>query len=261
MNRRIVSLMSLLSVPVALLIGALPLWAQSSTNGISEPKPGDILSGIVLIEGTAGNPDFLRFELAFFQESRPEADWIVFAQGDQPVTDGTLSVWDTTIGGEDNPVFPDGQYQLRLRVVRTDYNYGEYYVPDLEISNLSPTPTITPTVQLEAITPTLLPGTALAATLQSGAEILPSLTPFPTPSPLATPESGLIDLDNGTEEGENKGLLDQLSGIDTGQFGTAFGLGVRIVAYAFLCLGAYIVLRKVLRWLWRVLLRNWHERR
>ena len=45
---------------------------------------------------------------------------------------GPLAIWDTTVGREINaPVWPDGRYRLRLRVVRTDYNYDEYFVTDL----------------------------------------------------------------------------------------------------------------------------------
>jgi hypothetical protein len=243
------------------LIGVYPLWAQSSENGISEPEPGSVLSGIVIINGTARDPNFLRFEIAFFQETSPAAEWIVFAQGDQPVMEGTLALWDTTIGGEENPVFPDGRYQLRLRVVRTDYNYGEYYVSGLEISNYSATPTITPTLPSEASTPTLPPGTALAATLQAGAEALPSLTPFPTPSPLATPVNNSFGTEITTEEEEPGGLFGQLSKIDVSRFGSAFGLGARIVVYAFISLGAYLVLRRLIRWLRRQFLTPHHGRK
>jgi hypothetical protein len=87
--------------------------------------------------------------------------------------------------------------------------------------------------------------------------VLPSLTPFPTPSPQATPvneplgpgsDGGSAD----TEEG--RGVLDQIAGIDTGQFEAAFWQGVRFVALAFGLLVAYLLLRGVFRRLWRLLL-------
>ena len=97
-------------------------------NGITAPASEDIIAGVVLINGTADHPDFLRYELALYKEFDPYAGWIVFADGAQPVISGTLAVWDTTIGRANNaPAFADGLYRLRLRVVRRDYNYDEYF--------------------------------------------------------------------------------------------------------------------------------------
>ena len=71
---------------------------------------------------------------------------MVFAEGDRPVVNGSLAIWDTTVGYPSNPVFPDGVYHLRLRVVRQDYNYDEYFVNNLVVSNaMTPTPTETAT--------------------------------------------------------------------------------------------------------------------
>jgi hypothetical protein len=237
----------------------LPAQAQGQ-NGFVQPIPGDVLSGIVIVQGTATDPSFLRYELAFLNESGPGGDWIVFAQGDQPVIDGTLAVWDTTVGSGSNRVFPDGRYQLRLRVVRQDFNYDEYFVTNLTIANdtvtPSPTATLTTTDPVETVPPPAAE-TPLPVQTQPVPGVLPSLTPFPTPSPQATPvneplgpgsDGGSAD----TEEG--RGVLDQIAGIDTGQFEAAFWQGVRFVALAFGLLVAYLLLRGVFRRLWRLLL-------
>lgn len=230
------------------------ILAQSQ-NGITQPVTGDELSGVVVIEGTATHPGFLRYELAFFQEARPDNEWIVFAQGDQQVIGETLAVWDTTVGSGTNPVFPDGRYQLRLRVVRSDYNYDEYYVRDLVIANETVTPSPTPgiTTTLTAGAPTPLPATILAATVQASSGVLPSLTPFPTPSPQATPEDAVLGPaeQDVTSPPRRQGLLVQLSSIDTGQFLRAFLLGARVVAFAFAALATYMLLRAAFRWLRR----------
>lgn len=239
---------------VVILVLAQAVWAQSQ-NGIFHPVPGDIISGIVLIEGTAVHPDFLRYEIAFRQDFNPAADWIVFSQGDRPVVEGTLAIWDTTVGREAAPVFPDGRYRLRLRVVRNDYNYDEYFVTDLLIanSNLTPTATttVTPTLRSAVVTP--LSSTAVAATMQAETGVLPTLTPFPTPSRLATPVDsplGPAIPGNGASD-DGGGLLDQLVGIDVSRFGRAFWFGVTIVAYAFVGLAIYLILRALLRWIRR----------
>src|SRR5690606_38746586 len=79
---------------VTLLFGWVALAAAQAPNGISSPPEGETVSGIVLVEGTATDPAFLRYELAFNRG----ADWIVFAEGTRPVQQGTLAVWDTTVG-------------------------------------------------------------------------------------------------------------------------------------------------------------------
>jgi hypothetical protein len=251
-------LVEIFALPMLLLVAIwiLPknVWAQSQ-NGIVNPAPGDIISGIVLIEGTANHPDFLRYEIAFRQDFNPNADWIAFAQGDRPVIDGTLAIWDTTVGGEAAPVFPDGRYRLRLRVVRNDYNYDEFFVTDLIIANSNVTPTTTPTITptLSSAVETPQSSTAIAATLQAETGILPTLTPFPTPSRLATPVDSALgpSVPGGGTSDNSGGLLEQLTGIDVSLFGRAFWFGVTIVAYAFVGLAIYLLLRALLRWIRR----------
>jgi hypothetical protein len=234
------------------LIFTRPQPALAQSNGVTSPVPGDTLSGVVLIEGTATHPQFLRYEMAFLRQNAPEAGWIVFAEGSQAVVEGTLAVWDTTVGRNANaPVFPDGTYQLRLRVVRQDYNYDEYFVNGLTISNSGPTPTPTPDenepTRDAAATPNPL------STVETPIPaILPSLTPFPTPTRPATPESG-IDVLNPTEGESEGGVLGQIATIDTSSFGSAFWTGVRLAAYAFGALGLYIFLRFLFRLGWREL--------
>ncbi len=234
-----------------------PAMAQTQ-NGFSQPVSGDVLSGVVIVQGTATDNSFLRYELAFLHQSGPNSDWIVFAQGDQPVVNGTLAVWDTSVGSASNRVFPDGRYQLRLRVVRQDFNYDEYFVIDLTIANDSGTPTATPTltttVTVAAATPDAVE-TTLPELTQSPPDVLPSLTPFPTPSPQATPVNeplGPGSGNNGGEIEERQGVFEQISGIDTSQFGQAFWQGVRIVAFVFAALFAYLLLRGLFRRLWRL---------
>jgi hypothetical protein len=248
----------LLTFITGLVFKTYPVEAQAQ-NGIVQPASGDVLSGIVIVQGTATDGNFLRYELAFLQESGPSSDWIVFAQGDQPVIGGTLAVWDTTVGQGTNPVFPDGRYQLRLRVVRQDFNYDEYYVTNLTIANTG-TPTPTPTSTAPVVEQTAAPSgveTALPVLTQAAPEILPSLTPFPTPSPQATPLNEPLGPGVGDDEEpaeERQGVFEQISGIDAGQFESAFWQGVRFVAIIFGFLAAYLLLRGVLRRLWRLLL-------
>lgn len=240
-------------------LAAAPAYAQPQ-NGISQPAEGDILAGIVIVEGTATHPQFMRYEVAFYQEFNPGAGWIVFSTGDQPVIDGALAVWDTTVGQNVNaPVFPDGNYRLRLRVVRADYNYDEYFVTGLTISNQTSTPTPTITVTVTAAPDEVDEDPAIAPTPLPGVAPLPTLTPFPTPSPRATPlpEIGGPIRTEPVPDGERQGVFAQLAAVDTAQFGGAFWLGVRITFLIFLGMAAYLLFRKALRYIWRMVLLKW----
>lgn len=235
-------------------------------NGISEPESGDVISGVVTIRGTATHEAFLRYEVAFSRG----ADWIVFAEGDQPVVDGALAIWDTTVGQPGNAVFPDGAYQLRLRVVRQDHNYDEYFVRDLMVSNATtPTPTGTATSEGQATAPAGTP--APDATGTSGLTIirptaLPTLTPFPTPSLPAPPADQVSAGPPAAGEGEQgsepsgDGLLQRMRNVGTDRFNQAFWAGVRLALYAFALVACYLVLRGLLRIVWRRVLVEWNRR-
>jgi hypothetical protein len=242
---------------IALFVVAIGLWlafvggiSAQTGNGIYEPADGDTVSGVVVVRGTAAHPQFLRYELAFLQPARPGSDWIVFAQGDQPVQDDTLAVWDTTVGQPVSPVFPDGLYRLRLRVVRTDYNYDEYYANNILISNVTATPTPSGTLTTTLpLPPTLPSATELEATRRAGSGTLPTLTPFPTPSPLPTVAGaalGAADAASGDAD-QPAGLLNRIRAIETSRFSRAFWLGVGLVLVVFACFAAYILVRAVWR--------------
>lgn len=256
----------LLFLPLPFIaVGQVQAQAQ---NGISEPESGDAISGVVTIRGTATHESFLRYEVAFSRG----ADWIVFAEGDQPVVDGALAIWDTTVGQPGNVVFPDGVYNLRLRVVRQDYNYDEYFVQNLMLSNATtPTPTATATTEGEATPPVSTP--AAEATGSSGLTIirptgLPTLTPFPTPSvppPPAEqissdpPAAGEVDADLNTDAGGD-GLLQRVLDVTTDRFGQAFWSGVRLTLYAFALVACYLLVRFLLRIVWRRVVMEWNRR-
>lgn len=226
-------------------------------NGISSPAAGDTLSGVVAVSGTAVHPDFLRYELAFLNEANQSAGWIVFAEGSQPVTENALAVWDTTVGQNVGAaVFPDGRYQLRLRVVRSDYNYDEYLVTGLAISNAGPTPIPTPDETALAVTATAMVGQPGEQQPEEGTAVfnpltpLPSLTPFPTITPQATPVTISEDVDTLPPESTG-GVFGQIETVDTSRFAQAFWNGVRLTVAIFLLLAAYLLLRKGGRWVWR----------
>ena len=248
---------ALLILSIILLSGRWQ-WVQGQGgSGFSTPEPGETLTGVVTVTGTAVHPEFLRYELAFSEESNPVRGWIVFAEGSAPVVNGTLAVWDTAVGQDIGaPVFPDGGYTLRLRVVKTDYNYDEYFLADLFLVNTGPTPTPTPDETALAVTAA---ANAAQPTLPAAGDSsfqqptpLPSLTPFPTPTAQATAARPTAVGGAVPEDGAGGGLLDELAAADTDRVAQGFWQGVRSTGLLFAAFFAYLLLRTLLRRLWQI---------
>jgi len=247
--------LALTFVFLCLLWTSTAVSAQTS-SGITQPTSGESISGVVEVHGTAVHPNYLRYELAFLQQDVPGAEWIVFAEGSEPVSDGVLAIWDTTVGRTAGaPVFPDGRYQLRLRVVKTDFNYDEYFVTDLVIQNDGPTPTPTPDETAVALTATAAaiptqPAGSSDSSFQQPTP-LPTLTLFPTLTPPPTVVSGTPVASQTDGNEEVGGLIGQLEAVDTDQVSTAFLFGMRLTAGLFLAAGLYLLLRWAGRRLWQ----------
>lgn len=135
-----------------------PVQAQS---GITSPASGESVSGAVPIMGTAVIDPFQKYELHYKMEPSGDDAYIYFDGGTTPVQNGQLGVWQA--GG-----LPAGVYSLRLRVVRNDGNYAEFFAQNLSVNQTPPTPSPTPTSSEP--TPTPIP-TA-------------TFTPAPQPTPV-----------------------------------------------------------------------------
>ena len=252
----------MLSFAAFTAVGQAPFAVAQAVAGFTQPVSGETVTGVVEVRGTAVHPDYLRYELAFLQQDVPGAEWIVFAEGAEPVSDGVLAVWNTTVGREIGaPVFPDGRYQLRLRIVKNDFNYDEYFVTDLIIQNEGPTPTPTPDETAVALTATsaavtIVPTGNSESSFQQPTP-LPSLTPFPTPTPPPTVVGGTpaSPLSGGPET--SGGLLNQLEEVETSRVSTAFWLGIRLTAWLFMAAALYLLLRWGGRRLWHL---SWIQR-
>jgi hypothetical protein len=233
------------SLLMAVIVGSLLVGvvAAQGANGITSPRDNAVVQGVVLVEGTATDPSFLRYELAFFKEFDPRGEWVVFATGDQPVVNGVLAVWDTTVGRDAGaPFYVDGTYRLRLRVVRQDSNYDEYYVLGISLDNEAQLETPTETPESEP-TVSPIPTSALAVPTE-----LPTLTPFPTATPRPTAQQeGSVSVEEGAEAGPQESFLDLEGEISTDQIVSGICLGGRIALGFFGLLTAYFLFRALLR--------------
>jgi hypothetical protein len=131
---------------LVLLLFAVTHQAQKNPVIIT-PRPGEILHGVVNISGTSLLVDFKLADLDFAYVGGSIRTWFLISESNQPVADGSLGEWDTTIIG-------DGDYDLRLIVYLNDGTTFVYIVPGLRVRNYSPTETMTPDSTYDATYPT-----------------------------------------------------------------------------------------------------------
>jgi hypothetical protein len=144
LNQRWLAVLIILISAVAPL-GLFPVYVQAQ-SGITSPGSG-AYSGDVPVIGTAVIDPFQRYELYYKLEPSGDDAYIYFDGGTTQITNGQLGVWRTTN-------LASGTYSIRLRVVKTDGNYGEFFVRDLVVNQSAvPTPSPTPTAGEPTETP------------------------------------------------------------------------------------------------------------
>jgi len=223
---------------------------QTGQSGITSPEQGSSVGGSVPIMGTATGSPFARYELYYKEASRGDEAYSYFGGETRQVVNGQLGVWHTD-------VLAPGTYTLRMRVVRPDGNYGEFFVHNISVSRepITPTPdepTPTP-IPIDTPTPYPQPTVAEVRVEQPNVEGATD-QPTATPPPPSQTESG------GTTEGQsssaNQGPVVQSPGI-LGDLGETLALerlrdhfftGVRWSAGLFLLLGAVFAAKRLLEW-------------
>lgn len=193
---------------------------------ITSPTSNAVVQGQVPINGSADYPSFQFYILEFSPEPISGNQWQIIGDLHQtPVINGLLETWDTT-------KYPDGSYTIRLRVVRLDGNYSEYFVQQVVVSNAQPIPTPTPEVQgtpSPTITPTELPPTPTIVIDQPVVET-PTPRPIETSAPLENPE-------------EQKSFLPTVSGFSLTPLRDTCLYGAVVMLSIFLLFGFLAALR------------------
>lgn len=212
----------------------LTAWAShtqyaNAVGQITSPRDRASVRGLVPVEGSATDPQFQKYEVHFGPEPNPADQWTPI-QGSPftvPVVQGRLGLWDTTI-------VPDGVYSLRLRVVRLDGNYDDYFVRGVLVANTRPTetpaPVASPTRAGPTDTPAPTPTVMIAVPTVSTPTAQPSETPLPTALPIATSQPPELPL-----------------GISS--IGDAAVKGGGITLAVFAGVGLFFVLKGVIGWL------------
>jgi membrane carboxypeptidase/penicillin-binding protein PbpC len=89
---------------------------------IEEPGPFAVISGEVVIKGTASGDGFTFYRLSYFPGLYPEEVWLIADEETEPKTNAVIGIWDTS-GLE------EGVYTLLLTAVNEDGTFAEASVP------------------------------------------------------------------------------------------------------------------------------------
>lgn len=126
---------------VCLLVGLLfqPAAAapvSAASNGIVRPAAGQAVRGVVDVSGVAQGADFAKWQLDLLPAG--DANHAAFLAVGETAAPDAMS-----LAQFDSAPFADGAYTLRLRVVRGDGNYTEFFTP-ITIANSAPAPASNP---------------------------------------------------------------------------------------------------------------------
>ncbi|MBN1995485.1 MAG: hypothetical protein JW953_22550 [Anaerolineae bacterium] len=194
---------------------------------ITSPASNAVIGGVVQITGSADHPSFQFYILEFAPEPVTGDQWQIIGDIHQePVINGVLETWETM-------PYPDGSYTVRLRVVRLDGNYSEYFAQQVVISNVVPTPTDTPSPAAETPFPTATPTEAPPTpTIVIDQPVVDTPTPRPveTSAPLEDPE-------------ESKSFIPTVTGFSLAPLRDTCFYGAGIMLGIFLLFGFLSVLR------------------
>ena len=257
---------------LAALSAAPAVVRAQEGSGITSPGPGTALNGDVPIYGTATIDPFQKYELHYKLEPSGDDAYIYFAGGTAPIINGQLGVWQA--GG-----LPSGIYTLRLRVVKADGNYAEYYIPNISVnqSAVSPTAAVTQTVTVTpTVTPTFTPAPQPTAVVGQVTQPLVEDDAPPTPTPQAAalpadagaaapadtaadtaggvllPTSTPVGAQEAAAEGGEGNLTDQLSAeLGFERLRTQFFNGIRISAALFIGFAALLAGKRLFEWVWK----------
>jgi hypothetical protein len=253
--------LALLIVVATLFSSTTGLYAQTQ-SGIASPADGSTISGDTPIIGTAVIDQFQKYELHFKLDPSGDDAYVYFAGGTSQVSNGQLGVW--AAAG-----LPPGSYSLRLRVVKADGNYAEFFIHNIRLNQgavatpTSSTPTETP-IPTFTFTPAPQPTAAVGDVQQpsvEGDQATPApLLATPTPDSAAgasgvttavnTPPAG-GGVNAPAAEAEGSSLTRDLgAALSFEKLREQFWNGVRYGALLFLLIGLIFGGKRLLGWAW-----------
>jgi hypothetical protein len=260
-RNRIRSARRMMVVRILLVIMALIMTHMSapraavaqSQSSITSPSAGSGVSGDVPVMGNAVIDPFQKYELHYKLEPSGDDAFIYFDGGTAPVVNGQLGIWRAS-------GLPSGTYTLRLRVVKLDGNYAEFFSPNLSV-NQGPVPTATsdqptPTpIPTATFTPAPQPTVAVGQVEQPEGVVnplVPTPTPTATPGAVAVQEGGIAASTGqdsaGAVENENSLTRQINDALGVERLRESFFTGVRYAATLFILLVVIYAGRRLFTW-------------
>lgn len=137
-----------------ILVGWFALVQQTNpAPALDRPLPGEAVQGVVLIQGSSAVEGFTSAQLEFRYEDGPGETWFLIQDQIPAIEGGTLASWDTT-------TITDGNYRIRLRVLKQDGNLIDVEAAGVRVRNYTAVETSTPAVLPETtLQPTSTPTT------------------------------------------------------------------------------------------------------
>ena len=224
--------------------------AQTGQSGITSPEQDSSVSGLVPIIGSATGSPFARYELGFKESSEGEESFRYFGGETFQVVNGQLGVWHTD-------ALAPGTYTLRLRVVKPDGNYGEFFVHNISVSQdpITPTPDEPTPTPIPIDTPTPYPQPTVAEVQVEQPNIEGETEePTSTPPPPSQSDGGGTTESQTSSSGQSEivpqpGILGDLGeSLGLERLRSQFFSGVRWSAGLFLLLGAIFAAKRLLEW-------------
>lgn len=225
-------------LPLLVFVLLFLVWGRAVAQGpgINFPPETEVLRGVTEIRGTTTHPDFWKYELAAAPTGTQ--NWFNIAVSETPVANGVLGLWDTRS-------VSDGTYSIRLRLVKRDGNYDEYFVVRTQVANTGPVDTPAPQeTSTPTITPTPRPATATPVVLTPE---IPTATPAPEAT--ATPRGALVASTGDTTGGQGGNQGESLASVAS-RMGRAFLRGARIVLGIFIIVGVFFGVKSLITWLY-----------
>lgn len=130
---------------------------------ITYPANGVSIRGVVEITGTAISDSFSSAGVYFSYANSTTENWFLIARINQPVENGLIARWDTT-------TITDGEYKLKLLLIKNDGSQEEVIISPLYVRNYTAEPTVaaTPTTVVTdsaaSVTPTIENNSPIYAT-------------------------------------------------------------------------------------------------
>ena len=141
---------------------------------INYPQSGQSVQGIVEIKGSLVSDNFMFGEIYYTYTNSNTNNWFLIRRFDQPANNEVLARWDTT-------TITDGEYSLKVVLVKNDNSIEELIINPIFVRNYSPEPTISFTPIISTVEPT--PGNGNLVNFDNA-------TPLP-PNPAAASTSSI----------------------------------------------------------------------